>query len=170
MQSCLTIRWLALLVAVAMVETACGPIRATTGMTDARHAIEDAEAEGADAVALYEMTLAREYLGKAREELGYNDYYMAEQLAIKAVELADLALEKTIGSDVFKAGEQEVPVEAPDMEALPDWGEVSPDWGKTEEERKGAPEEGDVLDTDDSWEGYTPSTDEEDETSGGGTP
>ena len=170
MRSCLTIRWLALLAVVAMVETACGPIRATTGMTDARLAIQDAEVEGADAVALYEMTLAREYLGKAREELGYNDYYMAEQLAIKAAELADLALEKTIGSAVFKAGEEEVPVVAPNMEELPDWGEVSPDWGKTEDERKGTPEEGDILDTEEAWDGYTPSTDDkDDETSGGGT-
>jgi len=168
----MTIRWIALLMAVALVETACGPIRATTGMTDARLAIQDAEAEGADAVALYEMTLAREYLGKAREELGFNDYYMAEQLALKAVELADLALEKTIGSDVFKTGGQDVPVEAPDMEALPEWGEVSPDWGKTEEERQGTTEEGDLLDSDEPWGGYTPSTgdDEDDESSDGGTP
>jgi len=169
MRTTTTIRWLALLAAVALAETACGPIRATTGMNDARLAINDAEAEGADAVALYEMTLAREYLGKAREELGYNDYYMAEQLALKALELADLALDKTIGSDVFKAGEEDVEVEAPDMEELPDWGEVSPDWGKTEEEKKGTEEE-ELLDSE--WGGYTPSTGDGDdeETTGGGTP
>ena len=157
MRTFLTIRWLLLLLALAVLETACGPIRATTGMVDARRAIGEAEIEGADSVALYEMSLAREYLGKANEELGYNDYYMAEQLAIKAIELAELALEKTIGSAAFEAERVDTVVETPDMEELPDWGEVDPDWGAEEEPA------GDLLDQEDPWGSYTPSTGEDEE-------
>ena len=157
MRTFLTIRWLLLILAVAVLETACGPIRATTGMVDARHAIEEAEVEGADSVALYEMSLAREYLGKANEELGYNDYYMAEQLAIKAEEMADLAMEKTLG--VTAVGPVESGgVEAPNIEDLPDWGELDPDRRTGAEDE----EEGDILEQEDPWGTYKPSTDEGD--------
>jgi len=92
MRISITIRWLLLIPVVALLETACGPIRSTSGLIAARQAIADAEAENADGAALYEMTLAREYLRKGNEELGYNDYYMAEQLYIKAEQLAVTAL------------------------------------------------------------------------------
>jgi hypothetical protein len=163
-----TIRWLLLLGVVVVFETACGPIRATSGLVYARQALDEAEADGADSVALYEMTLAREYLRKASEELGYNDYYMAEQLAIKAEQLADLAREKTIGTAAF---EQEKPPEITgtpevDVEELPDWGELDPD-------RRAGDEDADeqLLEAEDPWGDYTPSTgDGDDEENTGGTP
>ncbi len=121
-----SIRWLLLLLAVAALQTACGPIRSTTGMVDARAAIRAAEEVNADSVALYEMTLAREYLDKAREEMGYNDYFVAEQLSIKAMELAIAAREKAVGDEVLL--EEEDPtlptMEEPDLEVLPDVGEL----------------------------------------------
>ncbi len=161
-----TIRWLLLLGALLVFETACGPIRATSGLVYAKQALTEAEADGADSVALYEMTLAREYLRKASEELGYNDYYMAEQLAIKAEELADLARQKTLGGEII---EEEKPdeitgVTVPDVDVtdLPEWGEVVPDaridQGEKDEQ---------LLEAEDPWGDYTPSTEDEDDTSGG---
>ena len=150
-----TLRWILLLGVVAVLETACGPIRSTSGVVYARQAIQDAESEGADGVALYEMTLAREYLRKAREEMGYNDYYMAEQLAIKAEEMADLAMEKTLGASAVAPVERGG-VEEPNIDELPDWGELDP------ERRSGDEEEGDdLLDAEDPWGTYKPSTDVE---------
>jgi len=147
-----TLRWILLLGVVAVLETACGPIRSTSGVVYARQAIQEAETEGADSVALYEMTLAREYLRKAREEMGYNDYYMAEQLAIKAEEMADLALERTLGAAAL-APVRTGGVEAPNIEDLPDWGELDP------ERRTGAEQEQeDLLDAEDPWGTYKPST------------
>ena len=139
---------------VAVMETACGPIRSTSGVVYARQAIQDAESEGADSVALYEMTLAREYLRKAREEMGYNDYYMAEQLAIKAEEMADLALDKTLGAAAVST-DRAHGVETPNLEDLPDWGELDP------ERRSGDEEEGEELLEEDSWGTYKPSTGDE---------
>ena len=136
------IRWSLLIRALAVLHTACGPIRATTGVVDARAAIRAAEEVNADSVALYEMTLAREYLGKAREEMGYNDYYVAEQLCIKAVEHAVAAREKAVGVDTLieDDGSEGGPVlEEPDLDVLPDIGELAPD------RRAGDEEEGDDL-------------------------
>ncbi len=133
-------RWLLLILAVAVLQTACGPIRSTTGLVDARAAIRSAEDVNADRVALYEMTLAREYLQKAREEMGYNDYYVAEQLTTKAIELATAAREKAVGQEHLLEDDGTGPaVEEPDLDVLPDVGELAPD------RRAGDEEAGDDL-------------------------
>ncbi len=137
-----TVRWLILVPMIALIETACGPIKSTTGIVEARQAIQEAEAEGADAQALYEMTLAREYLRKAHEELGYNQYYMADQLAIKAEELAVAALEKVLGAQVIE-GEDMTPINEPDLDVIPEEGELDPNRRRGDEDRE------DVLD--DTW-------------------
>jgi hypothetical protein len=143
-----SIRWLLLLPAIAAFATACGPIRSTAGMVDARAAIRAAEDVGADSVALYEMTLAREYLDKAREEMGYNDYFVAEQLSIKAMELALAAREKAVGDELLLEDDETTsPVmEDPDLDELPDIGELSP------QRRSGAKEDEDDLLAPDPWE------------------
>ncbi len=152
-----SIRGSLLILAIALLQTACGPIRSTTGVVDARTAIRAAEEVNADSVALYEMTLAREYLSKAREEMGYNDYYVAEQLCLKAVEHATAAREKAVGIETLieDDGVDGGPVlEEPDLDVLPDLGELAPD------RRAGDEDEGDDLllpEGDDPW-------------SGGGTP
>lgn len=147
-----SIRWLLLIPAIAVLQTACGPIRATTGVVDARAAIRSAEEAQADSVALYEMTLAREYLQKAREEMGYNDYYVAEQLSLKAIELATAARQKAVGVEqLIEDDTVGGPVlEEPDLDVLPDIGELAPD------RRAGDEEEGDDLlqpEGDDPWAG-----------------
>jgi hypothetical protein len=127
-----------LLPLIALIETACGPIKSTMGLVEARQAVKEAEAEGADGEALYEMTLAREYLRKANEELGYNDYYMADQLALKANELAVAALEKVLGAKVIESDDM-TPIDEPDLDVLPEEGELDP------ERRRGDEGQDDVL-------------------------
>ncbi len=134
MRISITLRWLLLLPVVALLETACGPIRSTSGLIAAKQAIADAEAENADSAALYEMTLAREYLRKGNEELGYNDYYMAEQLYIKSEQLAVTALEKVLGTEVIEDQDQLVPLDDPDLELIPEEGELDPNRRKGDEE------------------------------------
>jgi len=127
MRISITIRWLLLIPVVALLETACGPIRSTSGLIAAKQAIADAEAENADSAALYEMTLAREYLRKGNEELGYNDYYMAEQLYIKAEQLAVTALEKMLGAEIIDGQDELVPLDDSDLDLIPEEGELDPD-------------------------------------------
>lgn len=49
--------------------------------------------------ALYEMTRAREYLHKAREEYGYSDYEAAEKFAVEAINWGEKAKAKAADQD-----------------------------------------------------------------------
>jgi len=122
-----TLRWLLLLVIVAVVETACGPIRSTAGLVDAQKMLKAAENEQAEKFALYEMTLARRYMDKAYEELGYNDYYAAEQMAQKAELYAETALQKALGTAIIDPSDLGPAIEEPDLEVIPEEGELAPD-------------------------------------------
>lgn len=81
----------ALLVLVAA--TGCGAGRSLYFVWDAERAFREAEEQGAATQAVYEYTLAREYLVKAREEQGYSDYRDAEKLARSSSEWAARAVE-----------------------------------------------------------------------------
>ncbi len=133
------LRWLLLLVIVAVIETACGPIRSTAGLADAQKMLRAAENEQADKVALYEMTLARKYLDKAFEELGYNDYYEAERLAIEAEGYAQAALQKALGTELIDPQDAGPAIDEPDLEVIPEEGELAPD------RRTGDEDVGDVV-------------------------
>ncbi len=61
--------------------------------------VESAERAEAEKYALYELTRAREYLHKAREEWGYSDYEAAEKFADQAKEWAVKALDKARDRD-----------------------------------------------------------------------
>jgi Domain of unknown function (DUF4398) len=134
-----TLRWLLLLVIVAVVETACGPIRSTAGLVDAQKMLKAAENEQAEKFALYEMTLARRYMDKAYEELGYNDYYAAEQMAQKAEGYAETALQKALGTEIIDPSDLGPAIEEPDLEVIPEEGELAPD------RRTGDEDVGDVI-------------------------
>jgi len=152
-----TLRWLLLLVIVAVVETACGPIRSTAGLVDAQKMLQAAENEEADSVAQYEMTLARRYLDKAYEELGYNDYYTAEQMARKAEEHAEAALQKALGTELVDPLDAGPEIEQPDLEVIPEEGELDPN------RRAGDEDAGDVVleqDPSTPWATGTPGTTE----------
>lgn len=71
--------------------TSCGPAKSTSALWKAHQAIKRAEDAKADETAPYELTLAREYYYKAREEAGYSKYEVCEKLAEKAEEYAKRA-------------------------------------------------------------------------------
>jgi len=67
--------------------------RAGYFLLDAARTVQDARDADAETRAIYEYTLAEEYLKKAREEDGYSDYQAAEELARRAREEALRAAE-----------------------------------------------------------------------------
>lgn len=77
--------------AALWLAAACGPIQSTPALTRADSAIERALEQRADARAVYEFTLATEYLEKAREEYGYARYRKAARYAEHAREMAEQA-------------------------------------------------------------------------------
>lgn len=111
-----------LLLALPLLLSACGIIRSTTGIDQARKAVAEAEKAQAMASAPYELTLAQEYLAKAREEQAYNDYQTAEELAKKSHEYAGKALEVATHGRPKKTPEGLMDKKA--LEALPEQGEV----------------------------------------------
>jgi FMN phosphatase YigB (HAD superfamily) len=71
--------------ALAVAVAGCAAARSTYYLYEAVDVQKKAAAAGADG-AVYEWTLATEFLRKAREEAGYSDYEQAETLAREAVE------------------------------------------------------------------------------------
>lgn len=71
----------------------CGAARGMYFLWDAQKDVAQAEAVGAPEAAVYEYTLARQYLLKAKEEAGYSDYRAAEDLALEATKWAGRAEE-----------------------------------------------------------------------------
>lgn len=83
-------RALLLLVAGALLAS-CGPTKSTTALLQARKDIKRAELADAAKQRPYELTLAREYYVKAKEEAGYSKFELAEKLAKQAIEYARVA-------------------------------------------------------------------------------
>lgn len=82
---------------------ACGPVRSTAFLLDADVALQAARTAGAETHAPYEFTSAQLYLQKAREEVGYSDYQVAVEFAVKASKFANDARDKALaaaGSDL----------------------------------------------------------------------
>jgi hypothetical protein len=96
---------LPVLVAVASLLAACGPVKSTANLLDAEVQIQAARTAGAEKLAPYEWTAANLYLHKAREEVGYSDYQAGVDFAVKASRFANEAREKAMavaseGNDV----------------------------------------------------------------------
>ena len=70
----------------------CAAGRAGLQIQDAIEARDAALSEGADEAAPYEYTMARRYLEKAWEEMGYSEYKMSVLLARKSAEWSDQAI------------------------------------------------------------------------------
>lgn len=70
----------------------CTAIKASAQVTRAEAALGVARDEGADAKAVYEYTMALRYLEKAREEIGWTDYRMSDELSVRSMEWADKAI------------------------------------------------------------------------------
>lgn len=73
---------------------ACGPITSTARILEAQVEVDAAAGAAADNNATYEMTKAREYLHKAREEQGYSDYEVSVSLAEQATTFGEQAKTK----------------------------------------------------------------------------
>ncbi len=71
-------------VVLLLVLSGCTAGRSLYYVWSAQRAMDVALEAGADTQAVYEYTLAREYLEKAREEDGFTDYRDAELLARKS--------------------------------------------------------------------------------------
>ncbi len=98
----------------------CTAARASYYLLDAERKFETAVAAGAEERAVYEITLAREYLWKAKEEVNSSDYGAAEQLSKKSVVWSAEAFEKSsdVGYDV-KDADQFVPESKPEKPPEP---------------------------------------------------
>lgn len=83
-----------LVMGVFFVALSACAIAPTAALLKASSAVESAERAEADKFAIYEITKAREYLHKAREEYGYADYEVAELYAKESVAWGDRAREK----------------------------------------------------------------------------
>lgn len=81
----------------------CGPITSTARIMAAQVQIDVATRAQADKYALYEISRAREYLHKAREEQAYSDFEVAAKFADQAIVAANAA----------RTTAQEHPTEAP---------------------------------------------------------
>jgi hypothetical protein len=66
---------------------------------DGSHALAEAKSAGAEERCPYELTLATEYLHKARDLAGYARYQDAVRLGRKAVEFAKLAVRQLRSSE-----------------------------------------------------------------------
>lgn len=97
--------------------------RAGYFMLNAERKYNNALDEGAMERAPYEATLAGAYLDKAREEIGYSDYGVAEKLCKRSMELSATALTKSEDLTPVKDPEKFVPEvreKEPEKEPEPD--------------------------------------------------
>ena len=83
------------LVSGLLLLAACGPSKSTQALLKARNAIQVAEVADAAKKRPYELTLAREYYVKAKEEAGYSKFELSEKLAKQALAFAKVAAGET---------------------------------------------------------------------------
>jgi hypothetical protein len=89
--------------------TGCTAGRASYMLINAEREYQTAVEQGADQKAVYEITLAHEYLQKAKEEAGYSDYGPVDQLCKTSI---------TWSQSAYKKSSDEVPETNP--EVVPD--------------------------------------------------
>jgi hypothetical protein len=86
-----------ILVVLALLASACGPIRSTVGLIRADQALAEAREMNAGEHAPYPMTLAESLRAKAWEEQGYAQYDTSMNMANEAEKLAREAIQVTRG-------------------------------------------------------------------------
>lgn len=98
---------LAALLVLGHLAAGCTAARASYLVLDAERKYQGALRVGAEQRAVYEITLAREYLWKAKEEVNSSEYGAAEQLSKKSMSWSAEAVEKADdrGIDVQNADE-----------------------------------------------------------------
>ena len=77
---------------VSLLFSGCAATQAALQLSKANKAVDRAKAKGAPEYAIYEYTMAENYLEKAREEAGYSDFKDSVMLSQGAAEWADKAI------------------------------------------------------------------------------
>ena len=90
--------------------TGCTAGRATYMLVNAEREYQTAVEQGADQRAVYEITLAHEYLQKAKEEAGYSEYGPVDQLCKASITWSQTAYKKST-DDVPETNPEVVPDE-----------------------------------------------------------
>ena len=85
-------RTLRLVMLSVVFGSGCIAIKSTVHVTQAEQALAKARDYNAREAAPYEYTMAVRYLEKSREEIGWADYRMSEDLAKRSVEWSDKAI------------------------------------------------------------------------------
>jgi hypothetical protein len=70
----------------------CTATKASVQVVSAEEALHRAQEYDADTKAVYEFTMAEEYLSKARDELGHSQFRLADGLARQSAEWSDRAI------------------------------------------------------------------------------
>ncbi len=106
---------LLLTLSASLFLSACGAGRSYYYLWEAEREIVVARELEASQKAIYEFTLAHEFLMKAREEHGYADYHFAEKMARKSAEWsAKAAAVAEYGTSERELMLQEIGQEVPD--------------------------------------------------------
>ncbi len=79
---------------LVLLAAGCGPVRATSVISDAEAALAQARAADGERLAPYQTVSAQLYLAKAREQQGRAQYGAAEDLAKQSVRFAREAVER----------------------------------------------------------------------------
>lgn len=89
----------------------CTAGRASFVILNAQREYQEALSQGADAKAVYECTLAYEYLQKAREEAGYSQYRAVENLCNTSISWSQAAYTVASGEGIPDPDQSVVPEE-----------------------------------------------------------
>lgn len=98
-----------LLLPLALGATSCAAGRSSYFLLTAERAYQASLAEGAQEKAPYEITLAGEYLRKAKEENGYADFGASERLAKASTTFSGMAMKRARDEGVDEATQEAVP-------------------------------------------------------------
>ncbi len=102
------------MVLAAILSAGCTASKAQVQVVSAEEALHRAEEYDADEKAVYEYTMAVEYLAKAKDELGHSQTKIADALARQSAEWSDRAI-----IFVERRGRQEISAEGLSDEAPP---------------------------------------------------
>ena len=108
-------RW----VLLPVVLGGCTAARSSYMILNAEQAYRAAVEQGAEDEAVYEITLAEEYLQKAREEAGYSQYGAVENLCQQSMSFSETARKKSSGQQVPDASPGVVPEERGNVPVTP---------------------------------------------------
>jgi hypothetical protein len=95
--------------AMAASSSGCAAGRSSYFLLTAERAYQASLAEGAKEKAPYEITLAGEYLKKAKEENGYADFGVSERLAKASQTFSGMAMKRARDEGVDEATQDVVP-------------------------------------------------------------